>query len=100
MKYRIHFYFSCLVLLGILMASCSSDDKEATPEIIISDEAVVFAKGAAYKSVDISSNVNFTVSSSQSWCTVTPQSGNSESRVIKISVEANTSNDQRNAAPR
>ena len=97
MKYRIHFYFSCLVLLGILMSSCSSDDKEATPEIIISDEAVVFAKGAAYKSVDISSNVNFTVSSSQSWCTVTPQSGNSESRVIKISVEANTSNDQRNA---
>ncbi len=98
MKYRISIIFSFLLIVSsMIVVACSSDDKESTPEITISDETVNFAKGAAYKSVDISSNVNFTVSSSQSWCSVTPQSGNSENRVIKISVDANTSNDERNA---
>lgn len=97
MKDRIKCIFSLLLVASAMVLGCSSDDKPVTPEITLSDEVVVFAKGAAYKTVDISSNVDFTVASSQSWCTVTPQSGNSKSRVVKISVEANTSPDERTA---
>lgn len=77
--------------------ACSKDDTSVEPEIVLSVESVTFARGAAYKSVDIQSNVAFTVSSSASWCTVTPQSGTSKNKVIKISAETNATPDVRHA---
>jgi len=55
-----------------------------------------FTSGSGSKSLKITSNTSWTVSSDQYWCSVSPTSGSGD-RSIKVSVEENTSTSARTA---
>ncbi|MBB4034282.1 hypothetical protein GGR21_000167 [Dysgonomonas hofstadii] len=91
-----------LLLLGFCLLTtayaCSNDDDAPEPELIVSAESILFKKEGGDKVMHIKTNHQWTVSSSETWCTVTPSSGDGTG-TIKLTVNAteNTSNDERSA---
>ena len=65
-------------------------------QLTVSPTSISFTENAGSESISISSNTDWTVSSNQSWCTVSPASGNSNGTVT-ISVSANDSTSERSA---
>lgn len=95
-----HFFRLLSIGLCLLTAvyACSSDDDPVTPELVISTQSIAFTKDGGDKIIHIKTNVSWKVTSDQSWCTVTPSSGD-ETGTIKLTVNAteNTTNDDRTA---
>ncbi len=83
----------CLMITGY---SCSSDDDKPEPELIVSTESISFTKEGGDKDIHIKTNQKWSISSSESWCTVNPASGEGTGTIkITLSATANTSNDLR-----
>ncbi|WP_321439108.1 cellulase family glycosylhydrolase [uncultured Bacteroides sp.] len=91
-------YLSPLVLMLLMVLfSCSKSETEINPELVLTKEALTLAKGSGTTLLAIQSNVPWTASSSQSWCTSTPSSGEAGEKQINVSVTENTTNDKRDA---
>lgn len=83
----------CLMITGY---SCSSDDDKPEPELIVSTESISFTNEGGDKDIHIKTNQKWSMSSSESWCTVNPASGEGTGTIkITLSATANTSNDLR-----
>jgi endoglucanase len=85
-----------LMLLAVLF-SCSKSESEIEPELILANEELILAKSSGTSMLAIKSNVPWTVSSSQTWCTLTPSSGEAGTKQIDVAVTENTTNDNRDA---
>jgi hypothetical protein len=91
-------YLSPLVLMLLtVLFSCSKNESEIDPELILAKEELILAKGSGTSMLAIKSNVPWTVSSSQTWCTLTPASGEAGTKQITVNVTENTTNDNRDA---
>ncbi len=91
-------YFSFwLILLLTALYSCSSSDPEVQPELIVAKEELTLAKGSGTTMLAIKTNVNWTATSSQSWCTLSPSSGEAGTKQITVAATENTTNDTREA---
>ncbi|SHF12230.1 endoglucanase [Bacteroides luti] len=91
-------YFSLwLILLLTALYSCSSSDPEVQPELIVAKEELTLAKGSGTTMLAIKTNVNWTATSSQSWCTLSPSSGEAGTKQITVAATENTTNDTREA---
>ncbi len=91
-------YFSLwLILLLTALFSCSSSDPEVQPELIVAKEELTLAKGSCTTMLDIKSNVDWTATSSQSWCILSLSSGEAGTKQISVAVTENTTNDTREA---
>ncbi len=66
------------------------------PELSVDKSSLSFAKEAGSQTVTITSNVNWTATSDQSWATVSPASG-SNNGTLTVNVTANTGENQRQA---
>ena len=91
-----------LLLLGFCLLTtvyaCSSDDDPVTPELVVSTQSIAFSKDGGDKIIHIKTNVNWTITSNQSWCTVTPSSGDGTGTIkLTVNASANTANDNRSA---
>lgn len=79
---------------GVLVLSCTPT---VIPELSLSDLAANFeASGVLEKTVSVTSNVDWTALSADSWVTVSPTSGTGNG-TIKISVTENTSFETRSS---
>jgi len=91
-------YFSLwLILLLTALYSCSSSDPDVQPELIVAKEELTLAKGSGTTMLAIKTNVNWTATSSQSWCTLSPSSGEAGTKQITVAATENTTNDTREA---
>lgn len=88
--------FLFTIALSAFAAACSSNNDEAvTPEIVIPENILTnglnFSKAGGTNTLSIKANVSLKVTSSQTWCTVTPVSSTSDT-VFKymVNVEPNT----------
>lgn len=86
-----------LILLLTALFSCSSSDPEVNPELTVAKEELTLAKGSGTTTLDIKSNVDWTATSSQSWCTLSTSSGEAGTKQITVAVTENTTNDNREA---
>lgn len=81
---------------GELTKTVEITQSAANSEISLSVDNLNFTSGSGSKSFSIKSNIAWTVSSSQDWCSVNPASGSSDGSV-SVSVEENTSLSERTA---
>lgn len=85
-------------LLLLMTGYACSDDDAADPQLIVSAEEIAFKTTGGTKIMHIRTNQQWTVSSSETWCTVAPASGEGTG-TIKFDIVAteNTTNDIRTA---
>ena len=81
---------------GELSKSIEVSQSAANPEISLDISSMEFASGSGSKSMKITSNTSWTVSSNQTWCSVSPTSGNGDGGVT-VSVDENSSTSKRTA---
>ena len=81
---------------GELTKSINVTQSAANPEISLDLSSMEFTSGSGSKSMKITSNTSWTVSSDQAWCSVSPTSGSGDGSV-SVSVEENTSTSSRTA---
>jgi len=96
---KIKYLTLLLLCFGMVISSwgCSDDDK-TEPELKVSTETINFSKTAETKVMHIKTNTSWSIESSETWCTVTPSSGNETGTLkLEVSVTANTTLDVRNA---
>ena len=76
--------------------SVTQEGKSITYTLSVSPATLEFTYTSGTKDISITSNDSWTVSSNQSWCTVSPASG-SKDGTVKITVSANESTSARSA---
>jgi hypothetical protein len=86
---------SLLLVSGLLFVSCSKKDKIA-PALSADKTTVNATAQAGMEYLQISSNTDWTISGMPSWLTITPASGNGDTRV-EFSFTANTGSNDRTA---
>ena len=74
----------------------NQDPKQITYTLDVSPSSLSFAAAGETKNITVTSNDSWTVSSDQSWCTVSPSSG-SNNGTIKVTAAANSSTSSRSA---
>lgn len=89
--------FNFLLVLffsALLFVSC-----EKEPILEVSQSSLTFTDQGGAQTISFSTNKDWTVSVSggTGWCTISPSSGKSEIRSISVTVEANTTYDDRTA---
>lgn len=87
-------FLTCFVFF--LAHSCKPTEV-IQPELITAKEEMIFENEAATALLAIKSNVKWSISSSESWCTITPASGEPGTHQISVSVAKNESTADRNA---
>lgn len=104
------FYYSFILTAVSAILSCSED--EIIPEITFPEgstdyfkTSVDFDNTSGEKSISFTSNVDWSASVDQTrdgstWCTVSPSNGKAGQATINISVQENTTYDDRNAVVR
>ena len=91
-------YLSPLVLLLlVVLFSCSKSETDVTPELMVAKEELTIAKSGGTTLLAIKSNVPWSVTSSQSWCTLTPSSGEAGTKQISVAITDNSTYDTREA---
>jgi len=86
------------ILIGLIVfGGCSKDEGSVKPELIVSVDALTIVKGGETKTIHVKSNVNWTIESSESWCTISPISGESGTSEVQVTVDANTNTQERSA---
>ncbi len=78
-------------------SSCSCNDNPGSPELIVSKEKYSFGKWESTRKLAIKTNINWTVSSSENWCTLLPVSGSAGTHQIEMIVTDNPDTDPRTA---
>ena len=72
------------LIVSFAFLSCE-EEKHSSVKIEVAPEALLFNLTAATKTAKITSNVKWVISTTESWCTVTPTFGEGN-EVISISV--------------
>ena len=88
-KFSIH-----LLLVTVLLFVCTSSCKPeevVQPELMVAKEEIPFTKDAGSILFAIKTNVKWRASSNESWCRLSPASGEAGSRQIAVWVTENTS---------
>ena len=80
-----------------MLSSCNPVDPVVTPEITLAKDSIGFALIASNNTLAIKSNLSWTATSSESWCTVSPSSGEAGTHQLAVAVTANASGGQREA---
>ena len=86
--------FFHIFLVSALLLFCTSSCKPeevVQPELIVAKEEIPFTKNAGSILLAIKTNVKWRASSNESWCTLSPASGEAGSRQIAVWVTENTS---------
>lgn len=87
----------CLLLQLAVGYACSDNDS-AEPQLIISAEEIAFKTVGGTKTMHIRTNQQWKVSSSETWCTVAPASGEGTgTNKFEVVATENTTNDIRTA---
>ena len=81
---------------GELTKSIDVFQSAANPVMSLDVSTLEFASGSGSKSIKITSNTSWTVSSDQTWCSVSPTSGSNDGSVT-MKVEENSSTGERTA---
>ncbi len=82
----------------MVFGGCSNDETSINPELVVSVDKLDIAKAGETKTIHVKSNVDWTIESSESWCTVTPNSGKTGTNAIEVLVSANNNTDERAAS--
>lgn len=98
MVFNSYLYSALLCLVILASPGCSGNDDGADPELIVSTESISFKKEGGDVVLHIKTNTQWNLVSSQSWCAVSPSSGEGAG-TIKLTATAteNTGTDARNA---
>lgn len=86
-----------LFLIACVLFSCSADEPAPDPELIVSTGKLVFSKDGETKFFHVKSNTSWEVSSSDTWLTVTPASGESGTTKVVTTAIRNETPAVRNA---
>lgn len=93
--------WSWIILLSFIcvVTACSDDDdNKAQAELVVSTDAMSLSKAGETKAMHIKTNVSWSVTASESWCTVSPASGEGTGTIkIEVTAPANTATDERTA---
>ena len=81
---------------GVTEQTVNVTQAGVTPSLSVSTSSISFAASGEQKTFSITSNVAWTIASSQSWCTIQPASGNGNSE-ITVSAAENTAATTRTA---
>lgn len=98
MRKKLFFYFMTLISLFAL-SSCGGSSPEPDPDEVTlasSNSLTAYGEGERF-TVSFTTNKDWTATSSQSWCTVSPTSGVSGTASIQIDVAENELAQQRTA---
>ncbi len=82
-----------LLSLSLVMLSCK---EETVPSITINQSEITFSEAGGSQSVSFESNMSWTAKSSESWCTVSPASGEASNKGFTVTLSENDSYDARN----
>ncbi len=85
------------VLFLIVLFSCSKSETDIQPELTLSSEQLTFSKNSSASFIDVKSNIAWSASSSETWCTLSSSSGNSGTTQLSVTTTENTTNIARNA---
>ena len=90
-----------MIIAVLLLGSCKTTPEPPVTavefKIQYSPETLTLEAQEGSKSVIVTSNANWTVSSDQTWCTLSPFSGYSGDTSLKIEVSANQTDKDRTA---
>jgi len=92
-----HYYIVFLLGLLVMFFFACTKDKEVNTELTVSIKKVVFTKDGDSKNFYVRSNAKWTLSSSKTWCIVSPTSGEAGTTTINVNVEGNILTEERNA---
>lgn len=96
MKYIKNIFSLLLITLLIILISCAGETT-VVPELTVAKDAIVCTKESGTTLLAIKSNVAWTATSSQTWCTLTPTSGEAGTVQISVVVTVNTTPSDREA---
>ncbi len=96
MKHIRNIFSPVLLTLVLTFISCSGETT-VVPELVVAKDAIVCTKESGTTLLAIKSNVAWTATSSQTWCTLTPTSGEAGTVQISVAVTANTTPSDREA---
>lgn len=90
------------LLTWILLSSCSStpvtpEEPKLEPKILFSPETVTLEPAESAQNMIVNANATWTVSSSQTWCSISPLTGFNGETSVKISAQINRTNTARTA---
>lgn len=94
---NLFFQTSLLLLIFWSAGSCKGDDPAVTPELTVSKNEFELSEMSDATFFHVKSNVAWTVTSSEAWCTVTPTTGKAGTIKIDVSVTENESVPERTA---
>ena len=80
-------FFLC-ALTALLAFGCGDDDKKPEHRLIVSDHALGFESNGGNQSFEVASNVDWTVTVDETWCTVSPKIGYANG-TVNVNVAAN-----------
>jgi endoglucanase len=83
---KINSVWMFVACLTTLVFSCSSSEPAPDPELVASTEQLTLSKDGETKSFYVKANTAWQLSSSETWCTLTPSSG--QTGTIKIDASA------------
>lgn len=96
MKHIRNIFPPFLLTLVLIFISCSGETT-VVPELTVAKDAIVCTKESGTTLLAIKSNVAWTATSSQTWCTLTPTSGEAGTVQISVAVTANSTPSDREA---
>lgn len=96
MKYIKNIFSLLLFTLLVTLISCAGETT-VVPELTVAKDAIVCTKESGTTLLAIKSNVAWTATSSQTWCTLTPTSGEAGTVQISVVVTVNTTPSDREA---
>lgn len=98
----IRYYITLLAIVPIFLFACGDSEKDTTPvtvfDITFEPTQLTFTSDVGEKEILIKANRYYTISSNQSWCTITPTVGYAdETTTIKVNVTTNNTTSERTA---
>jgi endoglucanase len=87
-KYRIYTTIITFYLFSFLIFSCEKES-QVNPELVIAKEELKFSTQIGSQNLAIKTNLAWTATSSEAWCTITPASGEPGTKQLNVEVQAN-----------
>ncbi|WP_027473866.1 cellulase family glycosylhydrolase [Saccharicrinis fermentans] len=93
-------YHMLLFILMSLMSlgGCSKDEASVTPELVLSVAQLEVSQTGETKTIHLKSNVNWTIESSEEWCSIVPASGSAGTNAIMLTVSENSTYEVRTSS--
>ena len=92
----IRFVFFYLIAPILVFSACNDDDKTVNAEIILSRSEIIVPQAASSTIFYIKSSVDWTLTGTTDWCTVTPTTGiaGETTKLTMTTVENNTTDER------